>query len=132
MGRTLEARELISGLVMGGVEPVEISLESMQGQVDILDPSDFTATVHSSLASTEYRSLLSEQVEQTLSCLSRREITVLRMRFGLEDGKSRTLKQAGEAIGKSKTTAWRVEREALQKLRHPSKVQPLQDYLAGL
>lgn len=126
MARTLEARELISGLVTGGVEPVEISLESMQGQVDLVDPGDFTTSIELNYSSHK---LLTEQVDAVMSDLSRRERTVLRMRFGLEDGKSKTLKQAGEAIGRSKTTAWRVEREALQKLRHPSKAKPFQDYL---
>lgn len=127
MERQIESRELISGLVEGGVEPVEISLESMRGSVDLIDPSDFTDRVQDYSSS---HNLLRDQVEAVMSGLSRREKTVLKMRFGLGDGKSQTLRQVGAAIGRSQSTAWRVQRDALQKLRHPSVAKPLEDYLA--
>lgn len=98
----------------------------MQGQVDLVDPGNFTDSIELNYS---FHRLFTEQVDVLMSSLSRRERTVLRMRFGLEDGKSKTLKQAGEAIGRSKSTAWRVEKEALQKLRHPSVSKPLRDYL---
>lgn len=127
MARQIESQELISGLVAGGVEPVEISLESMRGSVDLIDPSDFTDRVQDYSSSHK---LLRDRVEAVMSGLSRREKTVLKMRFGLEDGKSQTLRQVGAAIGRSQSTAWRVQRDALQKLRQPSVAKPLEDYLA--
>lgn len=75
--------------------------------------------------------VLKEQVDAVLATLSERERKVLILRFGLEDGKSRTLKEAGEAIGRSARTAGRVETSGLKKLRRSSpEKKKLRDSLA--
>jgi RNA polymerase sigma factor (sigma-70 family) len=74
--------------------------------------------------------LLKEQVEDVLATLTEKENKVMRLRFGLEDGHFRTQAQVGQEIGRSRWTAGRIEKRALQKLRRPSTVQPLKDYLA--
>ncbi len=62
---------------------------------------------------------LKEQMLEVLASPTDLERRVLRLRFGLADGRSRTLKEIGKEIGRSRTTAGRIERKALNKLRHP-------------
>lgn len=64
-------------------------------------------------------SIIRSSVSKALSRLTEREVTVLRLRFGLEDGKPRTLREVGNVIGRSPSTVRRVEREALANLRKP-------------
>lgn len=78
---------------------------------------------------TEMFGRLQEQVEKTLSGLDERERLVLRGRFGLEDGSSRTQAELAEEIGRSPRTVRRIERSALQKLRQPSTQRTLKDFL---
>ena len=73
--------------------------------------------------------LLREQVEEVLNSLTERERKVMYLRFGLDDGQSRTLTEVGQEIGRSRWTAGRIERRALRKLRHPSRTKTLRDYL---
>lgn len=65
----------------------------------------------------EIHGTLVEQVQRSLSVLDPREQAVLRMRFGLDDSRQRFLREVGEEMGFSKSTAWRVEKSALLKLR---------------
>ena len=65
---------------------------------------------------------LKAQVEEVMSTLTTRERRVLELRFGLEDGRSRTQIEAGKEIGRSRWTVGRIERRAIRKLRHPSTV----------
>lgn len=73
--------------------------------------------------------VLKQQVEDVLASLSERERQVLELRFGLEDGRSRTLDEVGHSIGRSESTVRRIEKTALAKLRHPSRSRRLRDYL---
>ncbi len=73
--------------------------------------------------------LLKEHVEDVFQVLNDRERQVMRSRFGLDDGNSKTYSQVGEEIHRSVRTVQRIERIALQKLRQPSVTQPLKDYL---
>lgn len=73
--------------------------------------------------------LLKEQVLDVLASLNERERKVLESRFGLEDGRSRTLVEVGRLIGRSESTVRRIEKTALSKLRHPSRSKRLRDYL---
>lgn len=109
-----------------GESPVEVPLESVE---DMADPVDFTVGVHDRVIMDQSYGLLRAQVEDVLTTLTRRQKTVLRMRFGLDDGESKTLRQVGVTIGRSKSTAWREEKEALRKLRNPSRAQRLRSYL---
>lgn len=114
------------GLAAGLSEHVEVSLESMQGVVDVVDPTDFTDNLNISGISSR---LLQQQTEAVLSSLTKRQRTVLKMRFGLEDGKAKTFAEIAKAIGKSPSTVRRDERAAFRALRHPSKNFSLEDFL---
>jgi len=73
--------------------------------------------------------LLREQVEGVLSTLSDRERRVLQLRFGLEDGRSRTLEEVGRDFGVTRERIRQIEAKALRKLRHPSRSRKLRDFL---
>ena len=73
--------------------------------------------------------LLREQVEDVLGTLSERERRVLQLRFGLEDGRSRTLEEVGRDFGVTRERIRQIEAKALRKLRHPSRSRKLRDFL---
>jgi RNA polymerase primary sigma factor len=73
--------------------------------------------------------LLKEQVEAVLDSLTGRERRVLQLRFGLEDGRARTLEEVGIEFGVSRERIRQIEAKALHKLRHPSRSRKLRDYL---
>lgn len=73
--------------------------------------------------------LLKEQVEDVLSTLNEREKKVLKLRFGLEDGRTRTLEEVGKEFDVTRERIRQIEAKALRKLRHPSRAKKLKDYL---
>jgi RNA polymerase primary sigma factor len=73
--------------------------------------------------------LLKEQVEDVLDSLSGRERRVLQLRFGLDDGRQRTLEEVGREFGVTRERIRQIEAKALRKLRHPSRSKKLKDYL---
>ena len=73
--------------------------------------------------------LLKEQLSEVLSTLTPREERVLRLRFGLEDGRSRTLEEVGEVFHVTRERIRQIEAKALRKLRHPSRSKKLKDFL---
>lgn len=73
--------------------------------------------------------LLKEQINQVLSTLTDREEKVLRLRFGLEDGRSRTLEEVGQQFNVTRERIRQIEAKALRKLRHPNRSNKVRDYL---
>ncbi|MFO7274564.1 MAG: RNA polymerase sigma factor RpoD [Bacillota bacterium] len=73
--------------------------------------------------------LLREQLEEVLESLTPREEKVLRLRFGLDDGRARTLEEVGQVFGVTRERIRQIEAKALRKLRHPSRSKKLRDYL---
>ena len=73
--------------------------------------------------------LLKEQINQVLSTLTEREEKVLRLRFGLEDGRSRTLEEVGQEFNVTRERIRQIEAKALRKLRHPNRSNKVRDYL---
>ena len=73
--------------------------------------------------------LLKEQVIEILSTLTPRERKVLELRFGIEDGRSRTLEEVGKEFSVTRERIRQIEAKALRKLRHPSRSTRLRDYL---
>ena len=109
-------------------EPV--SLETPIGEEEDSHLGDFIED-EEALAPAEAASffLLREQLEDVLSTLTSREKKVLQLRFGLEDGRSRTLEEVGQVFGVTRERIRQIEAKALRKLRHPSRSKKLKDYL---
>ncbi len=107
------------------------SLEAPVGDEEDSRLGDF---IHDSSAPTLFdsasRELLKEQVNQVLSTLTEREKKVLELRFGLDDGRSRTLEEVGKEFKVTRERIRQIEAKALRKLRHPSRGNKLKDYLS--
>ena len=73
--------------------------------------------------------LLKEQLQEVLETLTEREQKVLTLRFGLEDGRARTLEEVGKEFNVTRERIRQIEAKALRKLRHPSRSRKLKDYL---
>ena len=73
--------------------------------------------------------MLKEQLEDVLSTLTDREQKVLRLRFGLDDGRARTLEEVGKEFNVTRELIRQIEAKALRKLRHPSSTRKMKDYL---
>ena len=107
-----------------------VSLETPIGEEDDSHLGDFiqdddSPAPHDSAAYT----LLKEQLEEVMNTLTPREAKVLKLRFGLEDGKSRTLEEVGKEFNVTRERIRQIEAKALRKLRHPSRSKKLRDYM---
>lgn len=78
---------------------------------------------------TVTQSLLAQKMDEVLATLGPREARILRLRFGLQDGRAYTLKEVGEKFGLTRERIRQIEREALDRLRHPSRSRQLRDYM---
>ena len=107
-----------------------ISLETPIGEEEDSHLGDFVEN-HTSPAPTEVaaQQLLKEQIDRVLDELTPREKRVLQLRFGLKDGRTRTLEEVGEEFNVTRERIRQIEAKALRKLRHPSKSRKLRDYL---
>ena len=120
--------EKVREIIKVSQEPV--SLETPIGEEDDSHLGDFIED-HGALAPAEAAShqLLREQVKDALGSLTQREQEVLRLRFGLDDGRSRTLEEVGKEFKVTRERIRQIEAKALRKLRHPSRSRKLKDYL---
>ena len=110
-------------------EPV--SLETPIGEEEDSHLGDFIQDDEASQPSEEASyTLLREQLEEVLSTLTPREEQVLRMRFGLTDGKPHTLEEVGKEFDVTRERIRQIESKALRKLRHPSRSKKLKDFLS--
>ena len=109
-------------------EPV--SLETPIGEEEDSHLGDFIPDSDTPAPADEAsHALLKEQLQEVLSTLTPREAKVLKLRFGLEDGKSRTLEEVGQEFAVTRERIRQIEAKALRKLRHPSRSKKLKDYL---
>ena len=107
-----------------------VSLETPIGEEDDSHLGDFiqdedSPAPHDAASYT----LLREQLEEVMNTLTPREAKVLKLRFGLEDGKARTLEEVGKEIDVTRERKRQIEAKALRKLRHPSRSKKLRDYM---
>ncbi|MEW6183054.1 MAG: RNA polymerase sigma factor RpoD [Bacillota bacterium] len=109
-------------------EPV--SLETPIGEEEDSHLGDFIEDQDAQAPAEEASfTLLREQLNEVLQTLTEREQRVLRLRFGLDDGRARTLEEVGQKFGVTRERIRQIEAKTLRKLRHPSRSKKLKDYL---
>ena len=109
-------------------EPV--SLETPIGEEEDSHLGDFIQDENVPVpAEAAAATLLREQLDDELATLTEREQKVLRLRFGLDDGKARTLEEVGKEFQVTRERIRQIEAKALRKLRHPSRSKKLKDFL---
>ncbi len=120
--------ERVREIIKVSQEPV--SLETPMGEEDESHLGDFLPD-EGALAPADAAShqMLKEQVMDVLNSLTMRERKVLELRFGLQDGRSRTLEEVGREFNVTRERVRQIEAKALRKLRHPSRSKRLKDYL---
>ena len=107
-----------------------VSLETPIGEEDDSHLGDFIKDEHN-MSPEDYTTneLLKDEIDDVLLTLTEREEKVIRLRFGLEDGKARTLEEVGQMFGVTRERIRQIEAKALRKFRHPSRSRKLKDYL---
>ena len=107
-----------------------VSLETPIGEEDDSHLGDFVPDERN-MSPEEYATneMLKDEISEVLLTLTEREEKVIRLRFGLEDGKSRTLEEVGQMFGVTRERIRQIEAKALRKLRHPSRSRKLKDYM---
>ena len=138
LGREPSPEEIAKELDMSVEKVMEIqriaqdpvSLETPIGEEDDSHlgdfiPDDDSPAPHDSATYT----LLKEQLDEVMETLTAREAKVLRLRFGLDDGKARTLEEVGKEFMVTRERIRQIEAKALRKLRHPSRSKRLKDYM---
>ena len=107
-----------------------VSLETPIGEEDDSHLGDFIKDEHN-MSPEEYATneMLKDEISEVLLTLTEREEKVIRLRFGLEDGKPRTLEEVGQMFGVTRERIRQIEAKALRKLRHPSRSRKLRDFM---
>ncbi len=118
-----KAREIVK------VSQEPTSLATPVGDEDDSQLGDFIPDERSRPEEQATRELLKDQIDEVLDSLSPREKRVLQLRFGLEDGKLRTLEEVGREFGVTRERIRQIEAKAIRKLKHPTRAKKLRDYL---
>lgn len=137
LGREPQPEEIAKAMEVDVVKVREImkvsqeptSLETPVGDEEDSHLGDFISDPGPTPYDQTSRQLLKEHMEEVLATLSDREKKVLILRFGLEDGRPRTLEEVGAQFGVTRERIRQIEAKALRKLRHPSRSKKLKDYL---
>lgn len=137
LGREPSSAEVAAKLEMDEAKVVEalrialdpVSLESPVGEEEDSHLMDFIEDKQMKPADAATLQILREEMAQAMSVLTEREQKVLRMRFGFDDGKPRTLEEVGREFQVTRERIRQIEGKALRKLRHPSRSKKLRDYL---
>jgi RNA polymerase primary sigma factor len=107
-----------------------LSLESPVGDEEDSELGMFVEDESSpSPSQAAYRNMMEQKVNEVLSTLSPREARILRLRFGLENGRAYTLEEVGEKFGLTRERIRQIEGKALRRLRHPKRARQLREYL---
>jgi RNA polymerase nonessential primary-like sigma factor len=107
-----------------------VSLDQAVGTEEDAELGDFIEDMDAPVAEDAVTfAFMRDQIDKVLGTLETREREVLRMRYGLDDGKPRTLDEIGRAFGLSRERIRQIERDTMAKLRHPSRSQALRDYV---
>lgn len=118
-----KAREIIK------VSQEPTSLATKVGDEEDSELGDFVESLDLKPDQQATRALLRGDLDEVLDTLSPREKRVLQLRFGLEDGKQRTLEEVGREFGVTRERIRQIEAKAIRKLRHPTRAKKLRDYL---
>ncbi len=137
LGREPSSEEVAARLDMEEAKVVEVlriamepvSLESPVGEEEDSHLMDFIEDKQMMPADAATLQILREEMAQAMSVLTEREQKVLRMRFGFDDGKPRTLEEVGREFQVTRERIRQIEGKALRKLRHPSRSKRFRDYL---
>ena len=108
------------------------SLEAPVGEEEDSRLGDFIQDASASPTDQATQALLKDHIREVLASLSPREAKVLEYRFGLEDGKQRTLEEVGREFGVTRERIRQIEAKAIRKLRHPTRAKKLRDYLEAV
>ncbi|MGB9904909.1 MAG: RNA polymerase sigma factor RpoD [Desulfotomaculales bacterium] len=122
------SEEKVRDIMKIAQEPV--SLETPIGEEEDSHLGDFIEDQEARAPAEEASfTMLREQLDEVLTTLTDREQKVLRLRFGLDDGRARTLEEVGQRFGVTRERIRQIEAKTLRKLRHPSRSKKLKDYL---
>ena len=121
--------EKVREIIKVSQEPT--SLETPVGEEEDSHLGDFIPTTEPAPEEKASEALLKDEIEGVLGTLTPREAKVLEMRFGLADGKQRTLEEVGREFGVTRERIRQIEAKAIRKLRHPTRAKRLRDYLEG-
>ena len=122
--------EKVREIIKVSQEPA--SLEAPVGEEEDSRLGDFIQDAGASPTDQATQALLKDHIREVLATLSPREAKVLEYRFGLEDGKQRTLEEVGKEFGVTRERIRQIEAKAIRKLRHPTRAKKLRDYLEAV